>query len=388
MRALFVGLGMLLSIAKVNAIGTFVDSNTDQMDLGQAQEINARAMALGGSYTGVANDFSALYYNAAGLSSVKQHELTFSLNQNNLNNQGKYTGFPSSGMDVQNLGIQSLGYLWPIPTTRGGLTFAFGYFRPRNFADALTFIDPQTKTLGQYWYKSEGYLDQYRFGFGLDLSPDVSLGLATSYTSGEQQIQYFDTGNVRMLRSYSGWNLEPSLMIKVTPLFKLGASLVIWDAANVKDVYEEQGVKNSEDNFFVQNPYQLKLGLAYQGADFLLSADYKANFWSQYKYALQNVDILNDSGYSNENIYSLGAEKYFKPLNTILRAGYTYSNVLDQGYTPTYNRHRASVGLGFLLSGSVSIDLGYSYAFWEEQDEKIYIKNQEQRGMITFGYRY
>jgi long-subunit fatty acid transport protein len=388
MRALILSLSLLLSIVKGYAIGSFVDTNMDVLDLGNAQEINARAMALGGSYTAIANDFSALYYNAAGLSSVKQHELSFSLNQNKLNNQGQYNGYPSSGMDIQNLGIQSWGYLWPIPTTRGGLTFAMGYVRPRNFADALTFIDPKTKTAGQYWYKSEGYLDQYRFGFGLDIAPDIALGLATSYTTGEQEIQYFDIDNVRMLRSYRGWNFEPSLMVKITPLLKLGLSLVLWDVALVKDVYEEQNFPNSEDNFTVQNPYQLKLGLAYQGDGYLLSADYKANYWSEYKYGLQDVEILSDAGYKNENIFSLGAERYLRPLNTIIRVGYNYSNLLDQGFTPTYNKHRASAGLGFLLSGSMSIDFGYSYAFWEEQDQTLYIKNQEQRGMITFGYRY
>ncbi len=366
-----------------------VEAQMDTLNLGAPQEISARAMALGGSYTAVANDFSALYYNAAGLSSVKRHEFSFTLNQTMLSTSSQITGYPKSIIDKQELGIQSIGFLWPLPVTRGGLTFAFGYYSPRNFIDASTYNDAKSITNGQYKYEAEGTVDQYRFGFGLDVAPDVSLGLAVSHTSGEERIQITDSVVSRGVNSYTGWNLEPSLMIKLTPWVKLGASLIVWDIASVDEHQETQGIVTAYDaTLNVRNPYQLKLGLSYQGNDLLVAADYKMNFWEQYRYSMDNVSFQEGAGYRNEYTLSAGVEKYISHWNTVLRGGYSYNNILDYGLTPIYNRHRVSAGIGFLLSGSVNIDLGYSYAFWESQENDLYIEDREQRAMFTLGYRY
>ena len=120
----------------------------------------------------------------------------------------------------------------------------------------------------------------------------------------------------------------------------------------------------------------------------LVAADYKMNFWEQYRYSMDNVSFQEGAGYRNEYTLSAGVEKYISHWNTVLRGGYSYNNILDYGLTPIYNRHRVSAGIGFLLSGSVNIDLGYSYAFWESQENDLYIEDREQRAMFTLGYRY
>ncbi|MEO7424401.1 MAG: hypothetical protein ABI036_04390, partial [Fibrobacteria bacterium] len=80
----------------VLAVGAMAQSDSpDIFDLGRAQDIAARPMALGGSYTAVASDASALYYNAAGLSSIKKHELSLSLDRTVFQSEDKADGFPS-----------------------------------------------------------------------------------------------------------------------------------------------------------------------------------------------------------------------------------------------------------------------------------------------------
>src|SRR6185369_12163689 len=125
---------LLLPVLFLAAFASAQDAS-DPFGLGRAQDINARAMGLGGAYTAVASDGSALYYNAAGLSAVKKHEVGLSLERTVLNGIDRLNAYPSLRLRQEDLRIQSATWLLPVPTARGGPTFALGYSRPRNFAD-------------------------------------------------------------------------------------------------------------------------------------------------------------------------------------------------------------------------------------------------------------
>jgi long-subunit fatty acid transport protein len=361
----------------------------DPLDLGRAQDVAARPMALGGSYTAVASDASALFYNPAGLSAVKKHEWALSLEQSSLASRGQVGGYPSTSLHQDLMRVQSFGYVHPVPTARGGLTFAFGFYRPRTFSDLVGYQDSLAATAGAFKYESEGTLNNYRMGMGLDLSPDVTLGLAVGYVGGREDIRVSNAGDVGYLRGYHGFNFEPALMFKVTPRLRLGASIVAWEKLlDVNEVYETKDVGNSEGDYAVDMPFQLKTGLAYQGDTWLVSADYKVNDWSQYRWGRNGSETTEKTGFLNEHILSLGGEKFLKPLNTVLRAGYTYNTLPEGTYTPAYQLHRISAGAGFLFSGSFALDAAYSYSFWGLDDAGLYVENTEQRGLVSFSYRY
>lgn len=379
-------LALVILVATSSQSANFGDN---PFDLGRMQDIAARPMALGGSYTAVASDASALYYNAAGLSAVKKHEWSATLERDALYGMDRADGYADSHPHQEDLRIQSLAYLLPIPTSRGGLTFAFGYYRPRTFSDLLTYTDSLAPSRGPYRYEAEGTLDQYRVGMGLDLSPDVSLGLAVSYLSGEESILVENGGQEAYLRSYSGLNLEPSLMFKLTPRMRLGLSLVVSERINdLKEVYEVKGQDNQQTDYSVKHPFQAKAGWAYQGDSYLLAADMRLNAWSQYKYGLQGGSDPTKAGYKDEMAVSVGGEKFIRPLNLVLRAGYAWNTLPGTDFDPTYGLHRFSTGVGLLLSGSFSVDAAYSYAFWGMAGQGLNLENKEQRGLVTFAYRY
>lgn len=357
--------------------------------LGRAQDIAARPMALGGSYTAVASDVTALYYNPAGLSAVKRHEWLFSLEQSNLQGTGQSAGFNSRSLDQQLLRVQSLGYLHPIPTQRGGLTFAFSFYRPRTFSDLIGYQDALSASRGPYTYEAEGTLNHYRAGFAIDIAPDISLGLAAGYVGGREEIRIKDGDEIAYLRTYHGFHLEPALMVKVTPRLRLGASLVAWETLpSLEEVYEVKGEGNEESHWRVEHPFQLKLGTAYQGATWLLAADYKMNNWSDYRFAREEVESLEKGGYRSEHILSIGGEKYVAPAQAVLRGGYTYNTLPERAFSAAYNLHRLSAGVGFLFGGALSLDAAYSFAFWEWEDQGLYLENREHRALLTFAYRY
>jgi hypothetical protein len=87
-------------------------------------------------------------------------------------------------------------------------------------------------------------------------------------------------------------------------------------------------------------------------------------------------------------ILSLGAEKFLSVANTMLRAGYTMNTLPETAFDPTYNLHRFSAGVGFLFSGSLTLDMAYSYSFWGLAGDGIRLDNREHRALLTMAYRY
>lgn len=363
--------------------------NPTPFNLGRAQDIAARPMALGGSYTAVASDASALYYNPAGLSAVKKHEFSLSLERSVLNGKDKAGGYGAVSQRQEDLRIQSLAWLMPVPTVRGGLTFALGYYRPRTFSDLISYEDSLSASRGAYAYRAEGALDHYRAAMGIDIAPDLTFGLAAGYVSGSEQIRISDSGEVGYLRNYDGFNLEPSLMFKFSPRLRMGFSLVLWEKFfNLEEVYEEEGVGNSEENYQVRHPFQVKSGLAYQGDDYLLAADVRLNGFSQYRFGSKDASVLEKAGYKDEMILSVGGERFIRPANLVVRGGYTLNTLPETAFDPTYDLHRVSAGVGFLFSGSLAMDLAYSYSFWGLGGDGLVLDNTEHRALMTFAYRY
>ncbi len=356
-------------------------------NLGRDQDVGARALGLGGAYTAVANDFTALYYNPAGLTSVKQHELHFSLQQDRLSGTGRSGGFAPHSLEQQNLKIQSLGYLVPVPTVRGGLSFAFGMYKPRTFDEVISFRDAQSATVGPYEYRAAGDMTHYRAGMAVDIAEGVVLGVAAGYVHGREEVRVEDNGRYGYLRTYGGYNLEPALLLRLNDNLRFGASLVIKEAFGLEEVFEDE-TSNSEGNYVVKHPMTLKMGLAHFGKSHLLSLSYKTHNWENYRYGRNDVEFTDLVSYRNEHELAVGAEQYIPLIGGVVRGGYTYNLLPDKDFNPAYNRHRVAGGVGFIMGGSLSLDLGYSFSFWELQDADLYQENREHRAMMSFAYRY
>jgi hypothetical protein len=99
---------------------------------------SARALGMGNSFTAVADDYSAVYFNPAGLGLIKRFELTGSLNLNSFSNKTAF--FTNSTRSNQNnFEYNQLGIVMPMPTIRGSWVFAAGYNRTKDFNRTLEF---------------------------------------------------------------------------------------------------------------------------------------------------------------------------------------------------------------------------------------------------------
>jgi long-subunit fatty acid transport protein len=100
--------------------------------------IGARSAGMGNTSVAVVDDFSALFTNPAGLASLRSFEFSAGFSNVGYNNDATFFGSVVNSSDrVTNL--NNLGLVYPVPTSRGSLTFAFGFARVSNFATSASF---------------------------------------------------------------------------------------------------------------------------------------------------------------------------------------------------------------------------------------------------------
>ena len=105
---------------------------------GPTLTIGARSLGLGGAYSAISDDYTASYWNPAGLGQVHLNELSFGLSSLNFSNAASFYGSrESSSSSATNL--NNIGLVYAVPATRGSLVFALGYGRSSEFTTSLSF---------------------------------------------------------------------------------------------------------------------------------------------------------------------------------------------------------------------------------------------------------
>ena len=112
--------------------------------------VGARALGMGGAYTGVASDYSALYWNPAGLAQLEHGEFSFGLSHLNFKDQSSYFNL-SKSQSSNSTTLNSLGLVFPVPVARGSLVFAFGYNRGSNYTAGLGIERLNAESIIQDW---------------------------------------------------------------------------------------------------------------------------------------------------------------------------------------------------------------------------------------------
>lgn len=98
----------------------------------------ARSLGMGNAAVGVAEDYSALFWNPAGLAQLRNYEFSAGLSFLDYSNSARFLG-TKTGASNSILNLNNLGIVYPVPTSRGGLTFAFGFNRVSNYSTQTEF---------------------------------------------------------------------------------------------------------------------------------------------------------------------------------------------------------------------------------------------------------
>ncbi len=196
--------------------------------------VGAQWLAQGNAAVGQVDDYSALFWNPAGLANLRSYEFSFGLSYLGFGNDVGYLGTTTSSYgSVVNL--NSFGLAVPVPTVQGSLTFAIGYGRHSNYKGTAEFGGFNTQSsiveslLGQdvpydlylagidsasglpvpfvngniqqnVLVNESGGVNHWSFGAAIDIAKDLAIGAAVNYATGsydyDREFEELDTRNV------------------------------------------------------------------------------------------------------------------------------------------------------------------------------------------------
>lgn len=156
--------------------------------------VGVRAMGMGGAFVGVADDFTAMYWNPAGLAQMQRREVQVSFLRNSRANNSIFNG-TSGSSELTNTRFGSLGFVYPYPVYRGSLVLAAGFSRIKDFdwnlnqkgeAEGLN-EGRRYEEVSDDFFQHEGELGLWGVSAAVDVSPAISLGATLGLVSGEDQ---------------------------------------------------------------------------------------------------------------------------------------------------------------------------------------------------------
>lgn len=298
--------------------------------LEDANGFGIRAAGLGNAYVGVADDYSAIYWNPAGLAQMHQGQFYGSIYSSNYQNAATYLG--NTNDDKRSFTkLNSVGLVFPFPVVRGSLVMALGYqkFKDLDYFSEYTGFNTQSNNLGfdisndlgdygvlefdrdiqqKNTTNSDGNLSQWSFGMAIDLSPNFSAGLSLNligggseyestysqddvnaansydiYDENGQKIEefyynYYDV-HQRISSDYSGFEAKLGGLFRLTDNIRFGGAITFPMTVNVEEDWSTDDelsydiVDNNGANEFVE-AYELGSGVF----DYKIKVPFKFDF--------------------------------------------------------------------------------------------------------------
>jgi len=385
----------------------------------------ARALGMGGAYIGVADDYSALYWNPAGLGQLKSNEFYFSLTHNVNNIDTRFLG---SALDnsFSKTAIGSIGLAYAVDVYQGSLVFAGGYNRLQNYNSLFGYsaFNTGASYIGYIFdepyvphslnqeesIETDGSLSQYSFGFSIEAAAGVFVGAAFNYYSGNRDFDqlYIETDTQDLYtvwpddfdqyyqeniynKDIRGYDFKFGVMYRYNQNVRLGMTI----NTPRKIDFEEDWVFNEDITFdngdidyledsddFGKVEYDLKMpfvfgfGLSYDLANFLISGEVQLTDWTQMKYEGESPFSDASTSELNRNIRQtlrstvnskIGAEYRLPQRKLALRFGYSYEQNPLENAISSSNRKYISGGVGIQLGNDAVFDISYRRGWWETE---------------------
>ncbi len=223
----------LFSLVFVFLFVTGALSQEEMMFLGHEMGVGARAMGMGGAFVGIADDYSAIYWNPAGLGQIRRYEINTGFSHNKLINS---TSFFDNTTAVQagHSRLNAIGVVLPMPTYQGSMVFAAGYHKVRDFDNVMelgafnphyaAFQDMVVPTYGYEWttditgdlYQQQtldenGSRNHFSLAGSVELQKNFWFGATVNFISGKSNYHLalgeYDDGNY-----YSYFNENEKIM--------------------------------------------------------------------------------------------------------------------------------------------------------------------------------
>ncbi len=405
--------------------------------------VGARAMGMGGAQIAAVEDVTAVLYNPAALTRVKQLEVQLGLNamKRKVDTTLKSTlGNGTTSVLTDYSGLGTIGLAYPVPTNRGSLVFGIGYNRVKDFAGRLEIDGYNDYLRGDQIGESieEGGLGIFSLAGAVDISPNVSVGASLDIWIGDYKRDnrnlindvsesYSQLDITGIEDEISAWSFKPAILY-FKDKFRFGAYARLPMTFHIKEYNYSEGYSRSDSEYFklyeiidpsseftdddytysdhmsykIKAPMQIGFGVSWgtPGRN-CIALDLIHENWTQAKIEY-SWDYEQEPNYFRDKYRSVlkwrvGIEKSLPFFNTVGRIGYLRNPLVFKGPRGYENetqiisvrneRDFITLGLGKQFDESLRLDVGYAYGFWSQKESPRVDEENRSRVYVSITYR-
>ncbi|HIE29982.1 TPA: hypothetical protein EYP66_22180 [Candidatus Poribacteria bacterium] len=383
--------------------------------------IGARTMGMGGAFIGIADDFTAIHWNPAGLAQIRHFELSGGLSHTLLESSSQFTGSSEHEVSESATKPNSVGIVWPVTSHRDGLKLAFGVNRVQSFdgRSILKGIDPLDGFDVDERRRSEGSIYAWSFGGAGYISRKISLGISLDFWSGGQSQELdslaIDTANVdkeldnlsfydTIDRHYWGFSGKAGSLVRLSKHVSLGATITFPMLLEINEdwtqdtlIHLDDGTKDTDydSGYFdydIKRPFEFGGGIAFHLENLIIAADLRYADWTQTEYSEPPAeDVSNedfDNFYRDTVEVRVGSEYFIPAINSKVRAGYMRNPIAFDDESITNERDFLTLGIGTLIDEVLELNAAYLLGLWERSDDSLRQKHTSHQVLFSFAYRY
>ncbi len=275
--------------------------------------VGARAIGLGFSYIGVADDYSAVFWNPAGLAQIRRFEFAGGLNHLALTNSAKVLTYKNS-FENTTTDLNSVALVFPVPTIRGSLVFAGGYVRISDFTGTLSIsLFNAVSSIVPSLYDPDP-----NFDLAWNLNLEDSTGATQILNNVQQKITLYENGGL------NNWFVSGA--IDIAENLSVGATISIV-TGNYK--YNREFIESDTRNYYESYPWDFKQLTVTDLIDATISG-FSANAGLMYRSKVFRFGLMMrlPSSLSIKENYSRGSESSFDNGDSY---SYSYSAISRYG---------------------------------------------------------
>ena len=409
-------------------LATISTAQVEEMAIGNTFGVGARTMGMGGASLGLADDFTALYWNPAGMAQIQKFEMFSSVSHNRANTDTYFAGDTATGTSRSQMRLNSIGFVYPVQARRGGWAIAFGYNRPQNFdyQTVIQGIDPNSGTDFSGLAVDEtnvnrGGIGIWSFGTSVYISKRILVGGSLDFWQGDSlneiditatDIVGIDSELARFRyddeidRKYSGVGGRIGLLAHLTDAISLGVNVVAPVELGVDEIWYQSTIAVYDDGeetsdsvsdalaFDIKRPFEIGTGIAVKlfNKQLILAGDVQLTDWTQTRYDPIPADDISQDNF--EEFYAttlqarLGVEYRIPTIGTHIRLGYFRDTIPFTDTEIDDARDFLTAGIGKIFEDTLKFDVAYMLGTWQQSRYELTTKRLTHRAFVSAAYRF
>jgi len=321
--------------------------------------VGVKALGLGNAFVAAADDYTATYWNPAGLTMLNKSELNADIYHLQFNNEATYLG--STLLDERKFTkLNSIGLAYKFPTSQGSFVLSFGYNRFKDLEDFMYFsgysvisnglefeLENDSGEFNYYPFDSnvlrteeitqDGNLSAWSVAGGVMLAKNLALGMTINFYSGSSHYIFdFYQDDIddlyteypanyesyelhqRIDSDFSGWGVKIGGLYHLSENLRLGMTVDLPSSVNVLEnygssdgLYFDDGYASEIDDepgeweYKISYPFKFSGGAALDLNLLLVAASFEYRDWSQVKFEKPDGRSMSADYQSllDENVY-------------------------------------------------------------------------------------